>query len=264
MHRTSARFALTALSLTALCLAACFTVPITGKRSFISLPAAQDGPLGEASYEQILAEEQVIRSGPQLAMVERVVGRLVEVVKRDGLEPAEFDWQVALLDNDSVANAFCLPGGKMAVYTGILPLTKNDAGLAAVMGHEIGHALARHGAERYTQQMWKELGFQVGTVLWPETQPYAESVNMATELFLFLPFGRADELEADEIGLILMARAGYDPQEAVEFWKRMSAVSGESGPALLSTHPSNAQRIEQLEQLLPEARAEFDAARGSN
>lgn len=243
-------------------LTGCYTSPISGKRSFIALPAGQDVELGAGAYDQILSGERVISSGAQEAMVQRVANRLVAVVERDGLEPADFEWEVALLDNDQVANAFCLPGGKMAVYTGILPVTQDETGLAVVMGHEIAHALARHGAGRLSSQYAKEFGIQLVSLAIPEVAGSAEFLNYATDMFLTMPNGRADELEADEIGMILMARAGYDPSEAIEFWGRMAAGSSGAPPEFLSTHPSHGTRVAELTELLPQALAEFEAARG--
>ncbi len=257
MHRLHSLFLLALVLLTG-----CHTSPISGKRSFIALPADQDVALGAASYEQILQGERVINSGAEEAMVQRVVNRLVAVVERDSLEPAEFEWEVKLLDNDQVANAFCLPGGKMAVYTGILPVTQHETGLAVVMGHEIAHALARHGAGRLSQQYAKEFGIQLVSLASPKVAASAEFLNYATEVMLLRPNGRADELEADEIGMILMARAGYDPSEAIEFWGRMAAGSSGAPPEFLSTHPSHGTRVAELTELLPRAMAEFEAARG--
>ena len=263
-RRPSLLCRLTPLAL--LALAGCFTVPITGTKSFIPLSASQDVPLGAAAYEEILAEANVISSGATAAMVQRVVDRLVEVVERDGLEPSgvDFDWEVSLVDDDATANAFCLPGGKMAVYTGILPITQTETGLAVVMGHEIGHAIARHGAERYSNQILTQLGLELGSVWAPEAAEAGQALAVALEVFLFMPFGREDELEADHLGVILMARAGYDPREAVDFWQRMSQMTGgEPGSDFFSTHPSHGKRIQQLQDLLPQAIAEYQTAVGA-
>ena len=256
--RTLHSLALAALVL----LTGCYTSPISGKRSVILSSSSGDVELGLIPYQQILGEERIITSGPEEAMVQRVASRLVDVVQRDNLEPAKFEWEVALLDNDQVANAFCLPGGKMAVYTGILPVTQSETGLAVVMGHEIAHALARHGASRVSQQTLKQLALQATVIFAPDTPALKELADSLTETLVLRPNGRGDELEADEIGLILMARAGYDPREAVEFWGRMAAGSSGAPPEFLSTHPSHETRVDELTALMPRAMAEYEAARG--
>ena len=244
--------ALSALALGALlCSAtACTTTPITGRQSLNLLSRSEDMQLGEQAYGELLAEAKFITSGPDYDRVQDVVARLVEVAHYS----AEFDWEVRLVDDDSVVNAWCLPGGKMAVYTGILPFTQDATGLAVVMGHEIGHAIARHGTERMSQQMGVELllGYISG-----ELGPEAEQIGAQVANYgVFLPWGRSQELEADHIGLMYMAEAGFDPGAAVGFWQRMAGDKGETSTleGLASTHPSSEARIEQIEELLPEAR----------
>jgi len=161
-----------------------------------------------------------------------------------------FAYDVKLLQDDETVNAWCLPCGKMAVYTGILPVCQDEVGLAVVMGHEIGHAIARHG----TQRMSTDSLAQSALGLLGE-QNYQQLGAMAYEMLFSLPYGRKHELEADHIGLILMARAGYDPRKAIDFWQRMEALGGSSGPEWLSTHPSHGTRIEELNNLMPEAMA---------
>lgn len=233
-------------------LAACVTTPVTGRSAFIPLPIEDDRELGAQAYADMLSQVQLNDQHPQAAEVRRVVDRLVEVAQRD--VPVPFDWEVHVIQDDAMVNAWCLPGGKMAVYTGILPVTRDAAGLAVVMGHEIGHAVARHGSERMVQQ----LGIQV--VLAYAAGDYAEIAEQVAALGVLLPWGRMQELEADEIGLIYMARAGYDPREAVGFWQRMQALGGGAPPEWLSTHPSHATRIADLEAQMPRALAEYEAA----
>jgi predicted Zn-dependent protease len=236
--------------------AACVTVPITGRQAFIPFTVEEDTPLGAEAYAEILSTEQEVTSGPQVKLVNDVMNRLVAASAE--FDPG-FEWQVKLLKADDVPNAFCLPGGKMAVYTGILPITQDEAGLAVVMGHEIGHALARHGAERMGQQLVQAGIVESVNLVRPDWGQYAEAGLLAADLLVTRPWGRDQELEADHIGLILMARAGYDPRNATSFWQRMSALGGGDTPQWLSTHPSNATRIAQLDARMPEAMAIFEA-----
>jgi predicted Zn-dependent protease len=190
-------------------------------------------------------------SGPEYEMVKRVATNLARVADDPG-----FDWEVHLIDDPKTVNAWCMPGGKMAVYTGILPVTQDETGLAVVMGHEIGHAIARHGTERMSIELGPSFAIQqLGG-------DYSQLLGMAQGLFISLPWGRKQELEADHIGLIYMARAGYDPRKAVEFWKRMGSQSQGAPPEFLSTHPSDEHRINDIEKLLPEAIKVYDASGG--
>lgn len=228
----------------------CQTVPITGRRTTNLFSVAEDDQLGAEAYGQILEGERLVTSGPDHEMVHRIMDRIVAVAEDPG-----YDWEVSLIDNDQVVNAFALPGGKMAVYTGILPVAQTEAGLAVVMGHEIGHVVARHGTERMTQSMGVDL-----VLTYLDIGDYEVLARNLVSLTFELPFSRKHELEADHIGLIYMARAGYDPREAVAFWKRMSAGGG-APPEWLSTHPSDEHRVEELEALLPEALQEWQGAR---
>jgi len=237
----------------ALCgLASCVTTPFTGRQAFNLLPIEDDKQLGAQAYEETLAGVKLADSRPEAAMVHRVIDRLVPAAQAQ--IPVQFDWEVHLIDDPKTVNAWCMPGGKMAVYTGILPVTEDEAGLAVVMGHEIGHAIARHGTERMTQQV----GVQI--VLDYIAGDYAQLAGEATQLLVFLPWGRKQELEADHIGLMLMAEAGYDPRTAVPFWERMASLGGDAPPELLSTHPSDQHRIAQLQALMPEALQRYKAA----
>ena len=236
----------------------CATVPITGRRSFNIIPDSQAEALGADAYQQVLSGAKLIRSGEEYERVVRVGRRLAAVSDQPNLS-----WEFSLIDDPKTVNAFCLPGGKVAVYTGILPVAANEAGLAVVMGHEIAHAIARHGSERMTN----ELALQVGQVGLSEILGRRDATTRQLVLSAFgagatvgvmLPFGRSQESEADRIGLHYMARAGYDPAEAPRFWERMAAASGGGQPpAFLSTHPSHETRVRQLEAWIPEARTEY-------
>ncbi|MFT4648932.1 MAG: putative Zn-dependent protease [Glaciecola sp.] len=218
----------------------------------------EDVQMGIEYYGQILAEESIITSGPDVRMVNRIMDRLVEAAASEKPElVALFEWEVQLLDNDEMVNAFCLPGGKMAVYTGILPVAGGETGLAVVMGHEIAHALERHGTEAVSRETFTSGGIEILV-----GEDYRSMATMGANLLVGLPFGRDAELEADRSGLRYMARAGYDPREAAQFWTRMSSGGGDGSPEWLSTHPTGEHRIEQIESLLPEAMELYEASRG--
>ena len=235
-----------------LTVASCQTTPVTGRSSFNLFTAEQDVELGREAFSQVLASERTVRSGPRWQMVKNCFDRITAVADDPGWE-----WEVVLLDNDATVNAFALPGGKMAVYTGIIPVAQTEEGLAVVMGHEIGHVVAQHGTERMTQSM----GLEVVTALLSGNE-YAQLAQGALQYGVALPFGRSQESEADEIGLIYMARAGYDPRESVAFWQRMAQLSGGGPPEFLSTHPSHETRATRLEELMPRALREYEQATG--
>jgi predicted Zn-dependent protease len=221
---------------------ACVTTPVTGRQALNGFSIDQDKSFGAEAYAEVLSTSKLKDGGPEYAMTKRCTDRLIAVADDPG-----FDWEVHVIDDPATVNAWCMPGGKMAVYTGILPVTADETGLAVVMAHEIGHAVARHGTERLTLEMGPSIAIQLlggeNQALWATAQQY----------ILSMPWGRKQELEADRIGLIYMARAGYDPRKAVEFWQRMSEQSQGAPPVLLSTHPADSTRIAQLQELLPEA-----------
>jgi len=224
----------------------------------------QDVTLGAEAFQEVTGSEKLVTSGPALEQVKRVTERLVRSAEELHPEVAsKFQWEVVLIDNPETVNAFCLPGGKMAVYTGILPVTQSDAGLAVVMGHEITHAIERHGTERLTRNV--AIGTAIEVLAQDEDQ--AAAANIIANLGIGLPWSREDELQADRGGLFILANAGYDPREAPEFWKRMSEMSGggDSGIAeYFSTHPSHDRRIEQMNANLPEAMQLYESASGKN
>jgi metalloendopeptidase OMA1, mitochondrial len=218
----------------------------------VALTDEQQMQLGSQEYAKTLRANRarILSSGPQYARVQRVAKRIEAVAARD---KPNFVWKVTLL-RKNVANAYCLPGGKIVVYSGILPLTRNDAGLATVLGHEVAHATAEHVAERIERQHLTEVAAAIiagGVAFTPEQYVGVMALLGAGSA---LPFSRSQESEADHIGLIYMARAGYDPHQAVSFWKRMRRASnGKEPPEFLSDHPSDAHRVERIEQWLPEA-----------
>ena len=225
----------------------CQTTPVTGTRSFNLFSPQEDVELGREAYTQILAGQNVVTSGQQFQMVERVCKRLVAVSDDPG-----YEWEVTLIDDPTVVNAFALPGGKMAVYTGILPVCGSEAGLAVVMGHEIGHVIAQHGTQRMSRSMGAEAILQFVNL-----GDYRGLAEAGYSLLVELPYGRGDESESDHIGLIYMARAGYDPREAPRFWQRMASGSSGGPPEFLSTHPTHETRVADLQELMPEALQEY-------
>jgi predicted Zn-dependent protease len=248
------------LLLLALAPLGCETVPYTGRRQLQLVSAAEEAQMGAQAYQEIVGKQTLSTDAQTNAMVQRVGSRIAAV------SGVSSQWEFRLIQDDKQANAFALPGGKVAVYTGILPITRDEAGLAAVVGHEIAHVVARHGGERLSQQM----GVQTVTQLLagmassnPATvQLVSAALGAGAQVGVLLPFGRAQESEADHVGLILMAKAGYDPRAAAELWKRMAeAAKGQRPPEFLSTHPSEATRIQQIEGWLPEALTYYRPAR---
>ena len=235
------------------------TTPVTHRTEHVTLSDAQQTQLGDQQYVKTLRQDraQIVSSGPQYAQVQRVATRIERVAARD--RPA-FVWKVTLLRKNE-ANAYCLPGGKIVVYTGILPVTGNDAALATVLGHEVAHATAEHAAERIERDHLTNVAAAIiaGGVAFTPTQ-YLRVVALLGAADS-LPFSRSQESEADHIGLVYMARAGYDPREAVAFWKRMQRASrGKEPPEFASDHPSDQHRIERIEQWLPEAERAYTPA----
>ena len=253
-----------ALALTLL-LAACQTVPYTGRKALSLISAEEETKLGLTAYQQALRKERLSTDAAATAMVRRVGGRLAEAADKK-----DYQWEFNLVEDDATINAWCLPGGKVAVYTGLLKVTQDEEGLAVVMGHEIAHALARHGAERMSQGLLAQTGAAALSVAMAskpaETQAlYERAYGLGVNVGVLLPYGRAQESEADRIGLILMAKAGYDPESAVPFWERMASATGGAGSGLekyLSTHPANADRIKDIKERLPEAKKYYSVKKG--
>jgi predicted Zn-dependent protease len=235
-----------------------YTNPETGKKARVALSREAETTLGLESYREVLANSDTIQSGPEVDRVVRVTRRLTAEL---GPAAPDFDWQVSVIRSPQ-ANAFCLPGGKIAVYTGILPITETDAGLAAVLGHEIAHATARHGSQRLFQQSILQTALAGASFSLGEFDPQQRQMIMAAlgagaQFGVLLPFSRDHEIEADEIGLLYMARAGYDPAESITFWERMSRAGSAQPPEFASTHPSHGTRIERLRAFMPRALEEY-------
>ncbi|MCF6192387.1 MAG: M48 family metallopeptidase, partial [Candidatus Hydrothermae bacterium] len=226
----------------------CATAPYTGRRQLILLAEAEERRLGEEAYRELLQQKRLSRDPRKVAWVRRVGERIARAAHRP-----DYRWAFAVIEDDHTVNAFCLPGGKIAVYTGILPLARDDAGLATVLAHEVAHALLRHGAERMSTGFVAEL---VRLGLLRATGAYRDpekrralslAYGVGVGVGMMLPFSRTQELEADRVGLLLMARAGYDPREALAFWERMMRHNrGAQVPEFLSTHPSDQHRLEAL------------------
>jgi predicted Zn-dependent protease len=234
-------------------LAGCATVPYTNRRQFNIVSDSEEYKMGLQAYQETLSKAKLSTDAQASAMVVRVGQRIAAAAERP-----DFDWQFKLIDEPKTVNAFCLPGGRVAVYTGILPLTENEEGLAVVMSHEVAHALAHHGAERMSQGELVNLGGAALQVGMANKDPAVQqqvmgAFGLGASVGVLLPFSRSHEAEADHIGLILMAKAGYDPRAAVPFWQRMEAAGGQKPPEFLSTHPSDATRIKKIQAELPEA-----------
>lgn len=248
-------------------LSGCETNPYTGRSQFLMTSVSEEMKMGAQAYDQVKSDPNMKPSQDprEIEPVKRVAARIVEAAKRSKYAEMaqQFQWEVTVFKDDKTANAFALPGGKMAVYTGIFPMAKTEAGLAAVMGHEVVHALARHGAERMSQGQATNIGVQVlGTAAGIGTgsaalgQATMAALGVGAQVGMLLPFSRKHESEADYIGILLAADAGYDPREAVALWERMAQMSGGGAPAeFMSTHPSHETRIDQLKQWMPEAMA---------
>ncbi len=248
------------LLLSLLLLSGCLTVPETGRRQVMLISTSQEMQLGLSAFQQMKKETPVSRDPAVNAMVQRVGRRIAAVAELPGAQ-----WEFVVFDSKQ-ANAFCLPGGKVGIYTGILPITKDEAGLATVIGHEIAHAVARHGAERVSEGILLQTGGGLLGASLSSADPRTQVLVMTAygigaKVGRELPHSRGQESEADHIGLIYMARAGYDPEAAVGFWQRFADHSRSQGgggtPAFLRTHPLDTVRIQQIQQWLPEAKANF-------
>lgn len=246
-------------------LTGCATAPVTGRRQLNLVSAGQETQLGLTSFDQLKKDTPINHDPAVNEMVQRVGKRIAAVADKD-MPGAQ--WEFVVFESKE-ANAFCLPGGKVGVYTGILPITKDDAGLATVLGHEIGHAVAHHGAERMSEAMLSQglgelAGAAVGSSKYAQYQNlFMSAYGAGSKVAVELPHDRRQESEADHIGIIYMARAGYDPKAAIEFWQRFAEYNKQQGgnsawyAKFLSTHPVDSARIQQLQSLLPEAEAEF-------
>ncbi|QHL86772.1 M48 family metalloprotease [Nibribacter ruber] len=247
----------------------CSTVPITGRRQLSLVSDQEVIAMSFQAYDEVLKQSKLSTNAAQTAMVKRVGQRIQGAVERYmaqngySAQLEGYQWEFNLIQDDKQQNAFAMAGGKTAVYTGILPITKDEAGLAVVMGHEIAHAIAKHSNERISQQMAQQYGgAALGAVVGGRSGAAQEIANtvygIGTGVGL-LKYGRDQESEADQLGLIFMAMAGYNPEVAISFWQRMAAGGGSGTPEFLSTHPSNDTRISNIQKHMPEAKKYYNA-----
>ncbi|SDS27834.1 Peptidase family M48 [Formosa sp. Hel1_31_208] len=243
----------------------CATNPFTGKKTLALVPNSELFPTAFAQYDQFLTENNVVTGTADAEMIKRVGQRIAVAAERwldaNGHQGylKDYKWEYNLV-NDKTVNAWCMPGGKIVFYTGILPIAQNETGIAAIMGHEVAHALANHGQQRMSAGMLQQLGAVAGNVAIKDQQTrdiFNQAYGVGSQVGVMLPFSRSHETQSDEIGIVLMAIAGYNPDEASELWKRMKANSGgQAPPEFLSTHPSNDSRINNLQQLAAKAKVE--------
>ena len=239
----------------------CETNPYTGRSQLLMTSVSEERQLGAQAYSQVKNDPKLRQSQDprEIEPVRRVAARIIEAAKRSKYAEMaqQFQWEVIVIKDDKTMNAFALPGGKIAVYTGIFPVARTEAGLAAVLGHEVVHALARHGAERMSQGQLANAALQVAGAAGDRgmiSQAAMAALGAGVQVGVLLPFSRKHESEADYIGILLAADAGYDPRESVSLWERMGQLSGGAGPSeFLSTHPSHETRIDQLKKWMPEA-----------
>lgn len=240
---------------------ACYKAPVTGRNQLILISQAEEIELGALAFQEIVKKEKLSTNSNYQSIVERVGSRIAKVSHSPDL-----DWEYEVIQEDKTINAFALPGGKVGVYTGILKVAETETGLATVIGHEVAHATARHGGERVSAGILAQIGQAALSVALRNGDPgvvnsvmqaYGAGVNVGA----ILPFSRSQESEADRIGLIYMAKAGYDPREAVKFWQRMeNASKGQSPPEFLSTHPGHQTRVSNLMRWMPEALSYYEKA----
>ena len=266
MHHYLTRLTLWNLLLPALLtvLGGCATVPETGRSQLLLISPSEATQLGLSEFQKLKQSTPISKDADNTALVERVGRRIAAVAPLPNAQ-----WEFVLFDAPDVANAFCLPGGKVGIYSGILPITQDENGLATVIGHEVAHAVARHGAERISEGLLLQLGGEVLAVA-INTQPaltqsiVQQAYGIGSQVGIALPHSRQQELEADRLGLLYMARAGYDPRAATDFWKRVSAYGAKRGgspPEFLSTHPVDSTRIARIQSLMPQALAEYERAK---
>ncbi len=243
----------------------CSTVPLTGRKQLNLIPSSQINSLAAQNYQEVLQESKLSNNQQQVEMINRVGNRIVKAVERyltienqmDRIEG--FKWEFNLIESEQ-ANAWCMPGGKVAFYTGIMPICQDDEGVAVVMSHEIAHAIAEHGNERMSQQLAAQMGGTALAVAMQEQPAQTQQLAMTafglgSQYGVLLPFSRTHESEADKMGLYFLTLAGYDPYEAPRFWERMNKDAGSRPPEFLSTHPDPARRVANMESWIPDALA---------
>lgn len=243
---------------------ACATVPLTERKSLRLIPESELLSLSNQQYAKVLKESRLSDDRRKVQLVRRV-GKRIAMAGEDFLKESgqgeklkNYHWEFNVIDDDKVVNAWAMPGGKVAVYTGILPITHDETGLAVVLGHEVAHAIAEHGNERMSEALVAQLGGVALSVALSEQpaqtrQIFMVAYGVTANVAFLLPYSRLHESEADRIGLVLMAKAGYDPREAVPFWQRMNEKGGPRPPAFLSTHPAPESRITKIKSYIPEA-----------
>ncbi len=252
-------------------IAGCETNPYTGRSQLLMVSADQMNQMGATQYSEVLKDPKVVISQDprETDPVNRVATRIIEAAKRSKYaETAKaFEWEVTVIKDDNTKNAWAMPGGKIAVYTGIFPMAKDEAGLAAIMGHEVIHALAQHGGERMSHGTIAQAGLTVSNIglailgIDPALNQLAMSaLGAGTQGLVLLPFSRKHESEADYVGVLLAADAGYEPREAIHIWERMAAASEGAPPEFMSTHPSHETRISDLKNWMTEALAIYNSA----
>lgn len=249
------RFLFLAISL--IVAAGCVTTPLTHRKALILVPFDQEVQMGLQAYREILASEKVSDNPTWNRIVRRVGERITRVSDMPGLQ-----WEFSVIVSEDM-NAFCLPGGKVAVYTGIFPVAQNEAGLAAIIGHEVAHAIARHAGERMSQALLVNLGLSLADLSLQNNQhrqTILAALGLGASVGVMLPYSRAHEAEADEIGILYMARAGYDPREAALLWDRLAKAGGPRPPPFLSTHPAPEDRAQELQRMVQRALKEYDRA----
>lgn len=245
-------------------LAACTTVAETGRWQLLLIDPAQETRLGFQAFQEMKRKEPIVSTGAQVNLLQRVGKRIAAVAPVPHAQ-----WEFVLFKDPNNPNAFALPGGKVGIYTGLLPITRNEAGLATVIAHEIAHVTARHGAERMSQSVLVDVGGSVlsealGEGAKATHDMVMQAYSVGTKVGVMLPYSRTQESEADHLGLLYMARAGYDPREAIAFWQRFSDHGRKRGgkpPEFLSTHPLDRTRIARIRDLMPRALQEYQQAR---
>ncbi len=236
---------------------ACVTSPETGRSQLSLVPDSQMNAMGEEAYNEVLSTAKISRNSQLNSEIARMGRRIAEA------SGVNYSWEFNVIDEPQTVNAFCLPGGKVAVYTGIIPVAKNNAALAAVMGHEVAHAVLRHSAERMSQQMVMQLGLTAASLSFSDSQyknTIAGILGLGAQFGVSLPFSRYHESEADRVGLEYMAKAGYDPREAIGLWQRMGGMGGGRPPEILSTHPDPINRAKELNKHMAKALALYQSS----
>jgi predicted Zn-dependent protease len=224
-------------------------VPLTGREQVMLVSEPQEKKLGSENYQKFLSQANLSKNQKDIAMVNRIGQKIASIANRD-----DYNWEFKLVE-DKQLNAFCLPGGKVVVYTGILEIAQNEDQLATVMSHEVAHALARHGAERMSHSMISNGIYNIGAIILNSQAPQYSSIfnqayGIGTNLGVMLPYSREHEYEADEIGIHLMKKAGYNVREAINFWQNMQKNSKTSTPEFLSTHPHSSNRIKRIKEII--------------